>query len=187
MFCAALQLSILKESDQNGQLIRISVTNPNNGSAGRKTTNPISPVSSYGLYHAVYTLYFVVLTPRVPDNLSRIPSPSSMTYQRTSTNPTGYPSPSPSIVQQIPFPTSDSGSSHTSSSSAVQSDVLDFGDFGDALSNFQDAFPTTYSDLNAVLGSGSNSSDQLRSSQYYSSDTLMNCSYTDSLPSIREC
>ena len=50
MFCAALQLSILKESDQNGQLIRISVTNPNNGSAGRKATNPISPVSSYGQY-----------------------------------------------------------------------------------------------------------------------------------------
>ncbi|KAF6749739.1 hypothetical protein DFP72DRAFT_536113 [Ephemerocybe angulata] len=162
---APVQLSILKEADQNGQLIRISVMNPNSASAGRqKATLPISPVSSY-------------------ENMTRIPSPSSTTYPA---NPhTGYPSPSPSLVHQIPFPSSDAGSSHTSSSSN-QSDILDFSDFafGEALSNFQDAFPSNYGDLSSVLGgAGSSSSDQLRSSQqYYSTDSLINSS-SYSIPS----
>ncbi|KAF5325892.1 hypothetical protein D9611_001035 [Ephemerocybe angulata] len=150
---------------QNGQLIRISVMNPNSASAGRqKATLPISPVSSY-------------------ENMTRIPSPSSTSYPA---NPhTGYPSPSPSLVHQIPFPSSDAGSSHTSSSSN-QSDILDFSDFafGEALSNFQDAFPSNYGDLSSVLGgAGSSSSDQLRSSQqYYSTDSLINSS-SYSIPS----
>ncbi|TEB33794.1 hypothetical protein FA13DRAFT_112467 [Coprinellus micaceus] len=144
--------------------------NPQDAAAGGapKVTHPISPVSSY-------------------ENMTRIRSPSTSNFQPPTHPSTGYPSPSPSLVHQIPFTTnhSDSGSSHTSSSSTTHSDAFDFGDFGftEALSSFQDAFPSTYNDLNAVFGNGpsssSNSSDQLRSTtqqQYFSPDALMDSS-----------
>ena len=105
--------------------------------------------------------------------MPRIPSPNSAAYQATSSNnvTTGYPSPSPSVApHHIPFPQSDSGSS---TSSTTQSNLLDFSDFGEALNNFQEAFPSTYGDLNDALGAVGSSASE--SAQYYSSDTIMDC------------